>query len=488
MPHRLPTVRRPKVSDDVLIAILCRFDPASLYRTCKVFQRVYAIVRSIKALWYKFELAVAGSQDGPLSYAIRSPSARLELLLSYRKNWPTLQWSFENKQQIPDSARAKVSGGFICHSGDQRIDIMELPSCRTGRPPAQTTHLRFQVAPNARIECVAIDPAHVAGGRLGLRLGIRDMRTFTKHPKAVSLLYEFNTGLSEHVTDISAVVSGTKMVLSLKLVGGRAKHLLLEWRTLQATCFDEHDVHLLSDNYILVARKSRSAPKLNLYNITNVAKVVCEREYELPPVWANCALSFGRNTSPTSETSVSPNAIFYSDPSARVLIVTASPDGGSHGASAGNNWLFVNESYFRPPSRWDPRTHIPWSYWSQYSLIRNISASRHIGLPRIVGTRVLYTESEPSRSSRSGRRTRLHIIDFAPYRDAASGPISNAWSLIGQRSPLVPYETYREVPSGTTDSLQVEDVYATEDNIVLIMEPNHGVKPINVLTFGAIRT
>jgi len=108
-------------------------------------------------LRYKFELAVVGMKDGPAAYSTRSPMIRLQLLLAYKKDWPRLKWADEQKVRVPAFAtQVNVSGSFLYYVANQTLDLIELPSCRTGRPPSQTRHIKYNTTPDA--DCVAIDP------------------------------------------------------------------------------------------------------------------------------------------------------------------------------------------------------------------------------------------------------------------------------------------------------------------------------------------
>ena len=108
-------------------------------------------------LRYKFELAVVGMKDGPAPYSARSPLVRLQLLLSYKNDWPRLNWSDEQKIPIPaSSTQIDVSGNFLYYVGNQSLNLIELPSCRAGLPPSQMKYLQFNTTPQA--DCVAIDP------------------------------------------------------------------------------------------------------------------------------------------------------------------------------------------------------------------------------------------------------------------------------------------------------------------------------------------
>lgn len=179
-PHRLTTICRYRVSNDVLILILEWLDPKSLYNACKViaqfhlpsyeliglimhsliqaFRRIYSLAMEYQTLRYKFELAVSAMCDGRAPRSAGSPHARLQLLLTYRKDWPRLSWTHEYKMQVSSPAHVGVSEGFIhqirTHGAYNILELTELASCRTGRPPKFTRHLKYTTP---EIEAVSID-------------------------------------------------------------------------------------------------------------------------------------------------------------------------------------------------------------------------------------------------------------------------------------------------------------------------------------------
>lgn len=124
----------------------------------QAFKRIYGIVLEYHSLRYKFELAVAGMRDGAASRAVAPLLGRLHLLLSYRTDWPRLNWTHEFKMQVIAPSHIGTSGGFIHqirpHGAYDTLEITELPSCRTGRSPALTRRLRFTSPP---IETICID-------------------------------------------------------------------------------------------------------------------------------------------------------------------------------------------------------------------------------------------------------------------------------------------------------------------------------------------
>jgi len=125
----------------------------------KVFERVRYLVMQFHHLRYKYELALAGMSDGILPVAAKLPPAlRLQVLLNYRRDWPMLKWTAEQHVDFPaTTSLASVTGDFIYYVTDQTLELLELPSTRLNRAPAQTHHLRFNT--NPRPNSVAIDPS-----------------------------------------------------------------------------------------------------------------------------------------------------------------------------------------------------------------------------------------------------------------------------------------------------------------------------------------
>lgn len=136
------------------------------------------LVMGSKSLQYIFELAVVGMKDGAAPYSGRSHLIRLQLLMTYKKDWPRLYWTDELKVSIPAAAtKVDVSGNFLYHVGRQSLDLLELPSCRTSRPPSQTRNLKYITS---AADHVAIDPIQsliVASQITGYVLWLNRVRT-----------------------------------------------------------------------------------------------------------------------------------------------------------------------------------------------------------------------------------------------------------------------------------------------------------------------
>ncbi|KAG6918977.1 hypothetical protein DXG01_010216 [Tephrocybe rancida] len=389
---------------------------------------------------------------------------------------------------LSPQTRSGISAGFLhqirVHGGQYTLDLAELPSCRTSRSPALTRHLKFRTPD---IENVVLDrsqslvvSSHVLSlqNGVGVVLYFRDLWTFEKHPKAFGGTYDFNVG-PVPISSISMAIAGHKMSISFEFVGGKIMHLVLNWRTFQAGWLEDSDIQFINENRLLVVRRSRGIPYLSLYNISDIGAVVIERDYELPEAWVRSTIGFSPNTSPLVDQLSQSEAMFYPDPSKRIIVVvvkTPSPNGGP----SARNWLIVNESFFRPTSRKD-RLRVSWQEWSQACLIRDAHSA--IRGPYVNGSRIVFAENAPRSSSRAPAASRLNVIEFAPFPDSSCNQ-TRAWSMIGPRCVLVPNECSRDVPPKTVDGRQIEDVRLTEDNIVLFLDNHDDSKPVNILTFG----
>ncbi|KAF5387316.1 hypothetical protein D9757_005712 [Collybiopsis confluens] len=491
-PHRhrgsRSTVRRFKISNDILLTILEFLDPPSLWRVCKAFTRAYSLMMEYQSLRYKYELAISGMKDGPVTKV--PPISRLHLLLTYRKDWLQLGWTHEHRLQIPLPAQVSASVGFIHHvqkhGAYSTIELSELPSSRKNRPPTLTRHLKFTTSIVDRV-AVDLGQALIVTGsifryhnQIGIQLHFRDLWSFNKHPYARALSYEFSSQVSTSaaVVRMAILVCGSKMAVSLEFAGGRIKHLILNWLNLDARWLDDQDVQFLDETYLLgVATRSGSAV-VNLYNVSKVPSITVVREFELPEIWANTTMKFVPNSSPKSDLSQSSDALFYAAPETRVLALTSTPVVISRSEYYPMNWLFLKESYFRFPSRRDG-FRVSWRQWGQYCLIKEIHVpSKLVCGPYVVGTKVFYVENSP----RSHGHSRLHVIDFSPFPESTAS--SEGWASAGPRAGLVPNENGRSIPSSSVDGLAVKDITATEDNIVLFLEAHQGYQSVNVLTFG----
>ncbi|KAF9266902.1 hypothetical protein L218DRAFT_755841 [Marasmius fiardii PR-910] len=508
--YKIPHLSWRNVPDDVLISVLGYLDPPSLWRACKAFKRIHALVKDFSHLRYKHELAVLGMKDGPVAHARVPPLYRMQLLSAYRQGWDGFSWTFETKTQVPQSARAGASGGFLQqikeHVGGTVLDLMELPSTRANRLPASTRHLRYI---SSGIESLALDQVQALivtshafshQGQIGIQLHFRDLWSYNKHPKACAPSYEFSTQVSSRLRRINISVCGSKVAISLEFSGGRMKHLVMSWFTFDARWLDDEDVLFLDETYLLGINRDRRSgiPLMRLYNISKPSSFTVLREFELPDTWDRSIIEFCPNSSPRSDFLVSSSTVFYSAPETRILGIKSRKSSRDPEAPySPNDWLFIRESYFRlGMSRKDP-LRVLWKQWGQFCVVKEVMnyPPSMIRGPYIIGTKVFYVENTAARVGRGhsgdGRSahvhggSRLHAIGFSPFTDHVESQIGQSWVSIGRKAGIIPSEYSKLIPPATVDGLAVEDLSVTEDNVILFTELRHGYRLASVLTFGA---
>ncbi|SJL04049.1 uncharacterized protein ARMOST_07407 [Armillaria ostoyae] len=484
-PHRLTALRFYKISDDVLISILEHLDPPSLWRACKAFRRVYNIVMEFQVLRYRFELAVLGMKDGAVPYARAPPIVRAQLLLTYKKDWPKLQWTHESQLEIPMPAIAGVSGKFIFQIHDHGVfntlDLSELPSCRTNRPPSQTRHLKYTFP---QIEGLAVDgsqglivTSHIFthNGKVCVSLSFKDIGTNKKHRHAITPSFDVSTTIATRVIGVSTLICGSKVTVGLDFHGGKTLRLLMNWRTLEARWLEDLDIYFIDENHLLGICHDRKTGSymLNSYRIYDVGKMSIVNQYELPEAWKGYSFfAFSTNTSPRTDNEPSSNALFYAAPEVRMLAITAKirPE---HTAC---EWLFVRESFVKYSSR---KGFLPWSYWSTFCMVKDLRKyGPYIRGPLIAGSRAFFIEVDRV----NGGRSRLHTIDFSPFPDSYSKS-TQSWTWIGSRASFTPAETSRSI---TFEGLILRQFSVTEDNLIFFLDDGHTDTMIaKVMTFGA---
>lgn len=175
MPHKVATSRCYRISDDVLLLILEKLSPSTLYRFCQVcthvmkwnlcsldfclqaFERIYVLVSRFDHLKYRHGLGLVGMKDGPVPYSTCPPKLRQQILMAYKVDWPRLRWDNENQVRAPAIAtKVSVTGGFLYYVANQGLYLLELPSSRNRKSTTQTRQFMYGTTPDAR--CVLVDP------------------------------------------------------------------------------------------------------------------------------------------------------------------------------------------------------------------------------------------------------------------------------------------------------------------------------------------
>ena len=311
-----------------------------------------------------------------------------------------------------------------------------------------------------------------------MRLKIRSLCNFDKHPHAPNAYFDFLAPIIHPLETMSTSICGHKVAISLKCAGGSNKQLILNWRTFQATVrhqssfvssfdcaqssgqwMEDQDVHFVKADYLLGTKISHNKPIVRLYNVADLSRVIIEREYELPMPWSSAQLSFAPNVALTGDAPPPARALFYADPNTRILALSATTGGTQQ-------WLIARESFFRPTSRPDKQI-VPWTEWCNWCLIKNAPAL--VRDVQVVGNRIIYLEAQAEAIGRVSQQ-RIGMIEFPPYPDPRNAPKS-PWFHVGPGAgmSMIPTESFKEVSSRVTQGEGISSIAATEDNIVLFL-------------------
>ena len=127
------------------------YDHVHIEAYIKASRWIYYLVMESKTLRYQTELALSGMKDGPPSE--HPAPARLEQLLTYKKAWPALTWSREDRLEISRPTIMGVSGGFFYHASEDSdhdfqwtLELYELRSFRLGRNASSLRRFKFNVS------------------------------------------------------------------------------------------------------------------------------------------------------------------------------------------------------------------------------------------------------------------------------------------------------------------------------------------------------
>lgn len=94
-------------------------------------------------------------------------------------------------------------------------------------------------------EYILINISSGQNGDVGVRLQIRDLWTFNKHPRSPTFIYDFSAGGPIPVSNMAIVICGDKLAISLEFTGAKTKHLLLNWRDISQARVSHHQAEII---------------------------------------------------------------------------------------------------------------------------------------------------------------------------------------------------------------------------------------------------
>ena len=121
---------------------------------------IYDIVSHSTTLRYRYELALCGARDGPPGPF--SPRSRLLPLLGYKRGWPTLSPSAEDRLCITPPTIFGVSGNYLFHASQSPLNngfewILDVYQLRSFRMAPKSRLPYYQHNVPFEIRKVAID-------------------------------------------------------------------------------------------------------------------------------------------------------------------------------------------------------------------------------------------------------------------------------------------------------------------------------------------
>ncbi|KAF8448926.1 hypothetical protein L210DRAFT_3640545 [Boletus edulis BED1] len=202
------------LSSDIILIILEELDPLSLFHFCLASRAIHAIVTRSTTLRYHHELALCGMRDGPPgSY---SPRTRLLSLLGYKRGWPTLSPSAEDRLFITPPTIMGVSGNYLFHASQSPLNngyewVLHVYQLRSFRMAPQSRLPYYQHNVPFEIRKVAIDASQelmilaqlffppqqqvvlIANSAITVMLHIRNLYICQDHPRAAQPRLSFQT-------------------------------------------------------------------------------------------------------------------------------------------------------------------------------------------------------------------------------------------------------------------------------------------------------
>ncbi|KAH7926051.1 hypothetical protein BV22DRAFT_390964 [Leucogyrophana mollusca] len=538
-----------KLSKELVLLILEELEPVSLLRFCQASHLIHSVAASCTALRYRYELALCGMRDGPPSN--RSPRVRLEQLLNYKRGWPTLAWSSEDRLRITPPTILGVTGRFLYQASENTLpnglfqwtlQIYELRSFRSALADP-LRHCRFNIPFDIRQ--VAIDPSQdlmvlaelyfpTNNSAITARLHFLNLWTCHQHHRAAQLRFQFHTDWwgalppGQRILIQQVVICGSVVGLSVRLEveEGEAttELVLVNWHTsgprtrrysgdllsfdiINESCLvvvshpdDEDDEDGSGESVVTTWEKrpdglymnerGKRPPQINVYDINDAHDPPTPRirSYELPESWSTVSLMrISPNSSPRVNAEPTPGAFFYSDPSQRLLVISAEfpPEATPPGCSR-NIALVLDESFLQPPGPGEEI--VRWNQWRSRCMIFNLP-DRAEGL-QAVGRRLVFFENvaEPGHSTVDSS-SRVHMLDLNPYavdflqsivRSPSPWRWNGPWTTI---TTVVPRRSTRYIRTSTVEAYNITWIDATEDSIILYNECE-GQTSIRILTFG----
>ncbi|KIK98236.1 hypothetical protein PAXRUDRAFT_824089 [Paxillus rubicundulus Ve08.2h10] len=463
------------LSGDIILMILEELDPLSLFHFCLASRVIHSIVGHSTALRYRYELSLCGMRDGPPGggYAARD---RLLSLLGYKRGWPTLSQTAEDRLRIAPPTIMGVSGTFLFHASQSPFNngfewvlhVYELRSFRMA-PKPRLPYYQHNVPFDIRK--VAIDasqglmvlaqvyfPPHQNSAIMAV-LHIRNLYVCQEHQQATHPRLCFYTDWwgalppGQRISIEQVQICGSLVAVSIRLEletgEGTTELIVFNWRRggapLRTFTSDILFFDLISESRLIIlsqpdededddngdsvvttwerksdglytSERGKRPPRISVCDISRVLdhQLLPEtRSYEFAEAWN--AVSFMQicpNHSLKDNVSQSPGILFYNDPSLRLTAVTL--DFQPHAIPSGCSRKMVILFDQSKLQSSEVEDTVRWEDWQKYCMVLNLPD--RADAVQLAGRRLAFFENvKDSSTSPLESSSRVHFLDLNQY-------------------------------------------------------------------------
>ncbi|KAG9313078.1 hypothetical protein JVU11DRAFT_6518 [Chiua virens] len=530
------------LSSDIILIILEELDPVSLFHFCLASRTIYDIVTHSTTLRYSYELALCGLRNGPPDGY--SPNIRLLSLLGYKRGWPTLSPSAEDKLCITPPTIIGVSGNYLFHASQSPLNngfewILHVYQLRSFRMAPKPRLPYYQHNVPFEIRKVAIDPSQELmvlaqlfippqqNSAIAVMLHIRNLYVCQDHARAVQPRLSFQTDwwgdfppgqrLSIEQVQICGSLVAVSVRLELETGEGTTELVVFNWcrggspvRTftgdlLSFDFIDESRLAVAShpdddesddsttwergSDGLYASEKGKRPPQITIQEIYRVHnEFPNSRSYEFAEAWTGVCFvqlcpSHSLNSSPL------PGTLFHNDPSCRLtaVLLEFQPHSIPSGCSRKIVIVFDQSKLTPVEERFDT---VRWEDWQHHCMVLNLPD--HADAVQLCGRRLTFFENlkdVPGTQAAVDSASRAHVLDLNPWTAKFLWSLSRTnppwrWrDTLTSLSTVFAHRGSRYVRTSTVDTINLTWMDTTEDSLVFYDE-REGQCLIRILTFG----
>ncbi|KAI9464751.1 hypothetical protein HD554DRAFT_2026315 [Boletus coccyginus] len=531
------------LSSDIILIILEELDPLSLFHFCLASRTINDIVIQSTTLRYHYELALCGMRDGPPGGD--GPKTRLLSILGYKRGWPTLSPSAEDKLCITPPTIMGVSGNYLFHASQSPLNngfewILHVYQLRSFRMAPKSTLPYYQHNVAFEIRKIAIDASQELmvlaqlffppqqNSAIIVMLHIRNLYICQDHSRAAQPSLSFQTDwwgnfppgqrLSIEQIQICGSLVAVSVRLELETGEGTTELVVFNWcrggSPIRTFTGDVLSFDFIDESRLIVAshpdddesddsttswerrsdglyanEKGKRPPHITIQEIYRAHDhdFPSSRSYEFAVAWSG--ISFVQLCPNHSlDTSPLPGSLFHSDASCRLtaVLLELQPQSIPSGCSRRIVVVFDQSKLPLVEERFDP---VRWEDWQHHCMVLNLPDRAYA--VQLCGRRLTFFENlkDAAATAVDESTSRVHVLDLNPWMADFLWSLSRTdppwrWrDTLAALSTIFVHRGSRYVRTSTVDTINMTWMDTTEDSLVLYDE-REGQCLIRILTFG----